>query len=308
MSRVAASQGTVLGCVALLLGCCFVSSPSARAGSEALPVRQALDLQVPAPPTPVKIDGKLRLVYELQVTNFAAVTVALTRVSVSVAEQPGPLLDDFKDAALSAMIGPLGSQPASGRSVAPDVREILPGMRSVIYFWLSLDDAVPRVVDHRIEFDFLHAKQRDRSVVQGGATAVRSVLPPVRGGLWAAIYDPSIERGHRRMIYAVHGRARVPARFAIDWVKVDRDGKSTEGSRRNALADASGNYVVLDLGQGRYAFYEHLKPGSVAVKPGDRVRSGQVIAAVGYTGDPRTAMLLSALCLMPVTFPSHPVS
>jgi murein DD-endopeptidase MepM/ murein hydrolase activator NlpD len=52
----------------------------------------------------------------------------------------------------------------------------------------------------------------------------------------------------------------------------------------HALEDATGNYVALDLGNGRYAFYEHLKPGSVRVSAGQRVRRGQVIAALGFTG------------------------
>lgn len=47
---------------------------------------------------------------------------------------------------------------------------------------------------------------------------------------------------------------------------------------------AAGNYVVLDIGHGRYVFYEHLKPGSVIVKVGQHVRKGQQIAALGFTG------------------------
>ncbi len=46
-----------------------------------------------------------------------------------------------------------------------------------------------------------------------------------------------------------------------------------------------GNRVVLDLGGGRYAFYAHLRPGSVQVKRGDRVHEGQVIGKVGMTGN-----------------------
>jgi uncharacterized protein len=49
------------------------------------------------------------------------------------------------------------------------------------------------------------------------------------------------------------------------------------------LADATGNYVALDLGSQRFAFYEHLAPG-LLVKPGDTVRRGQVIGRVGSTG------------------------
>jgi murein DD-endopeptidase MepM/ murein hydrolase activator NlpD len=129
-------------------------------------------------------------------------------------------------------------------------------------------------------------------------------------------------RGHRQVLFALDGEVRIPARFAIDWVKVDANGRFAlgDGSRvadwhgydaevlavsdavvaavRDTIAEApavalvahgldkaSGNYVTLDLGAGRYASYEHLKPGSILVRPGDRVRAGQVIARVGTTGD-----------------------
>lgn len=48
---------------------------------------------------------------------------------------------------------------------------------------------------------------------------------------------------------------------------------------------ASGNVVMLALPDGRFAVYEHLKPGSVAVKAGQTVRRGQVIGALGFSGD-----------------------
>jgi murein DD-endopeptidase MepM/ murein hydrolase activator NlpD len=51
------------------------------------------------------------------------------------------------------------------------------------------------------------------------------------------------------------------------------------------LENASGgNYVALDLGQGRHAFYEHLKHGSIRVNAGDRVKRGHVIGLLGNTG------------------------
>jgi hypothetical protein len=46
-----------------------------------------------------------------------------------------------------------------------------------------------------------------------------------------------------------------------------------------------GNHVVLDLGDGVYAAYAHLERGSVAVRPGDRVRAGDVIARAGNSGN-----------------------
>src|SRR5262249_48888843 len=37
--------------------------------------------------------------------------------------------------------------------------------------------------------------------------------------------------------------------------------------------------------RGQYAFYAHLQPGSLRVKVGDRVRKGQVLAKLGFSGN-----------------------
>lgn len=47
----------------------------------------------------------------------------------------------------------------------------------------------------------------------------------------------------------------------------------------------SGNWLSLDLGRSRYAFYAHLQPGSIRVKTGSRVRKGQVIGLLGNSGN-----------------------
>ena len=45
-----------------------------------------------------------------------------------------------------------------------------------------------------------------------------------------------------------------------------------------------GNNVELKLRGGRYVLYAHLKNGSIRVRPGQRVRSGQMLARVGNSG------------------------
>ena len=50
------------------------------------------------------------------------------------------------------------------------------------------------------------------------------------------------------------------------------------------IRQADGNYVILALGRGRYAFYAHLKPGSLRVERGDRVRAGDVLGLLGNSG------------------------
>jgi murein DD-endopeptidase MepM/ murein hydrolase activator NlpD len=123
----------------------------------------------------------------------------------------------------------------------------------------------------------------------------------------------------------VEGKARIAQRFAIDWLKLGADGRSFDGDRKLnknfhaygaealAVADATviaikdgipenepglasravlmtletvgGNFVVLQLRRDRYAFYAHLQPGSLRVKPGDVVKRGQVLGLVGNSGN-----------------------
>ena len=52
---------------------------------------------------------------------------------------------------------------------------------------------------------------------------------------------------------------------------------------RISIGDATGVYVTLDIGGGRYAFYEHLQPG-LAVKVGQKVHRGERLGKLGFTG------------------------
>lgn len=283
------------------------------------PLRESFDLQIPALPTPVTVDSTQRLVYELHLTNFAREPLLLTKVEV---------LDATRDDIVASFAGKNLTRRLArpGAPVTDPANEIAPGMRGVLYLEIALPQGVlPRTLDHRIEYTVANA---GASIVEGGRVTVGDAAPlvlgaPLRGGPWAAIHSPDWERGHRRVLYTIDGRARIPGRFAIDWVRLDDAGRTARGDAdkvgnsygygaevlavadatvaatrddvaesdsisthpKHALGDATGNYVALDLGGGRYAFYEHLKPGSLRVKPGQRVRRGEAIAALGFTGD-----------------------
>lgn len=45
-----------------------------------------------------------------------------------------------------------------------------------------------------------------------------------------------------------------------------------------------GNYVMIDHGRGEFSLVAHLRQGSVRVRPGERVRAGQIIGQVGNSG------------------------
>jgi len=310
----------------LLVALVLALSDSTASWAQARPrLVHSIDVQIPSAPAPVRIAGKPRLAYELHITNFRSADVALTRVDVLDADRTTSLWA-ARDSALTALLGRPGA-----RGDLADGRVIGPGMRAVMYLWLALDDSMPMPsrLRHRIEFDLIGPSGREHAVVEGGVSDVRDESPivlgaPLRGGPWVAVYDPMMAGGHRTSIYAIDGKARIPARFAIDWIRLDDDATPARGDATRianwhgygaevlAVADgivaeasddmpespsisggsrspipleaASGNYVTLDLGGGRYAFYEHLAHGSVRVRPGERVTRGQVLGQLGNSG------------------------
>lgn len=59
---------------------------------------------------------------------------------------------------------------------------------------------------------------------------------------------------------------------------------SASKNPKHVLADDAGNFVAIQLDDGRYTIYEHLRPGSIAAHAGQRVRRGEVLAELGFTG------------------------
>jgi murein DD-endopeptidase MepM/ murein hydrolase activator NlpD len=57
------------------------------------------------------------------------------------------------------------------------------------------------------------------------------------------------------------------------------------------VQNVDGNHIVLDLGNGAYAFYAHLLKDSLQVKVGDKVRRGQALAKLGNTGNANASHL-----------------
>ncbi len=156
------------------------------------------------------------------------------------------------------------------------------------------------------------------------------VAPPLKGSRWVAGGGCCTPYSyHRGATLPINGAVRVAERFAIDFVQlndknelasgpidqlssyayfgdeiysvaggtvveVENDlpeqvpGKLPEGA---TIQMAAGNHVVVDIGEGRYAFYAHMQPGSVRVKVGDKVTTGQVLGLLGNSGNTDTPHL-----------------
>ena len=150
------------------------------------------------------------------------------------------------------------------------------------------------------------------------------VGPPLEGPGWLAMETTSPFTHHFGAQITMNGVTRVPQRYAQDWILVDPvTGQAAAGNAtlaRNyygfgkeihAVADgmvadagdglpdsgtiysappasvdtAAGNFVIVDIGNRKYACYAHMENGSVRVKRGDTVREGQVIGLMGNSGN-----------------------
>lgn len=277
-----------------------------------------LAVTIPVAPQVVPMDRRAWLVFELHIANPSPTPITLRDVTITDADR-NAIARINGDAVVRQLDA--STAPASGRA------DVAPGTTRVIYVDAPLPEALATVPD--IRYEVLGTTSQGGHIgVRSGLVAVDrrapSVLgPPLAGGPWVAIHHPDWERGHRRVFYTVSGVARLPGRFTIDFVKVDRDGRTARGDadvivnslgygaevlavadatvaatrddmteaprvserRKHSPDDAAGNYVSLDLGRGRFAVYEHLKPGSIRVRPGQVVARGEVVAQVGFTGD-----------------------
>lgn len=149
------------------------------------------------------------------------------------------------------------------------------------------------------------------------------ISPPLTGPNWLDGSGCCDMGPHRMALNPIDGQLWAAERFAIDYVQLDSDGRESHGdptklesypafgSDVRAVADGlvvavvdglpeqipgkvpaglsldqyPGNHIVQDLGGGNFALYAHLKTGTVAVTPGARLSAGQVIGAVGNTGN-----------------------
>ena len=149
------------------------------------------------------------------------------------------------------------------------------------------------------------------------------IAPPLRGDGWLVTNGCCAElTSHRSALLPVNGWLEASERFAIDFIQIRANGLLTTGPYERltsypffgdevisasagkvvAAVDrypetppgalppttaeaAGGNHVVVAMGSGRYAFYAHLQPGSVAVEVGERVEVGEPLGRLGSSGN-----------------------
>jgi hypothetical protein len=297
------------------------ASSTAAAGDP--PVVTPIAVEVLDPPDPVLgADNRNHLAYELKVANLGRSEVTLDSVQPRTGGKPfggaleGELLapvfrlDNVQPGTTMA--------PGVGATIFMDVT--YPAHRRAPAtlshrFGITVRDPSGVKPPRVMSFTGVRTLVHRRKAIE--------VASPLRGGHWLAGNGCCVLTPHRGATLPIDGTIHVPERFAIDFVQLDAQDRlfsgpadalssyAFVGARIHAVApgrvvsiqdglpeqvpgtfptnptlqEAEGNYVVERIGAGRYAFYTHMQPGSLRVRKGTRVRSGQVIGLLGNSGN-----------------------
>jgi murein DD-endopeptidase MepM/ murein hydrolase activator NlpD len=309
---------------------CLIAAPLAAQTLKPDEVLSSISARTISAPNPVLgADGRVHLAYELMVDNPSHFFITLDKVEA--VDEAGNSLWSMEGDALAAM-----TKPFSANDPLP------PGGLAAVFMDVSFgpDETLPGTVFARLTVTRQAIGEDGKPaplpasspvpatvIFTGAPTAIGApavvVAPPLRGKGWIAVNGCcDAITSHRGAIIAVNGQLRVPERFAIDWVKLDDDGRISSGDGKKvedygyygapvlAVADGvvvnlydeadaqvpgeitgitteniGGNMIVTDIGGGNFAFYAHLQRGSLEVGLGDKVTAGQQIALLGNTGN-----------------------
>jgi murein DD-endopeptidase len=300
------------------------------------PLVVPLDVVIPIAPTAFKADGKWHLIYELHAANLGKWDCAITRLDVVAGDSRGDrkALASFAGAELDGMVVHPGDVPKDSARIAPGEFAVI--YMWVNFEKLEdVPASIGHSISTKIG-DYPETLSVDTQLQAVERKPVVTIQPPLDGENWLAGNGPSNASLHRRALIAVNGRAWISQRFAIDWVELFPEGTTYHGDpsdnknyraygaeihavaggtvseikdgipqntpRAKSLAvpitleTVGGNHVIVDIGEGRYAFYAHMQPGSVRVKVGDRVQAGDVLGLVGNTGNSSEPHLHFDIC------------
>ena len=148
------------------------------------------------------------------------------------------------------------------------------------------------------------------------------ISPPLKGSKWLVAGGYIGTLGHRTALFPIDNDLHSAQPYAIDWERLDDKNLSSTDITKNesnrsygepvyAVADGTvlgvnnrfldqppqkpegddrlawpaGNSLVLDIGNGHYVMYAHMRKDSIKFKPGDKVKRGEQIGNVGSTGN-----------------------
>src|ERR1700678_1408121 len=258
-------------------------------------------------------DARTHLVYELELKNFSSAALSIEKLEILAPDNSVLQALDAKE--IAARLQPAGRRDSGATMPASTfallfIHVTLPENQhapaSLIHRIHLRAEAAPPGQQEITETGGEIAVDTQPVVVIG---------PPLRGANYVSADSCCDATRHTRAALPVNGRVWLAQRYAVDWEQLDDANRIYHGPRENLASyaifgqpvlavararvahivdglpeetpgqyptnipvdKADGNSVILDLGDGRFAMYAHMQPGSIRVHAGDTVELGQVI-------------------------------
>lgn len=270
-------------------------------------------------------DRRKHIEYDLVVTNDFQADVTLKSLAVRARGQRLLTLTGEGLAAHTHALGaaaPTRTIPGASTvaiivdAAVPERRPVPKHLGNEIRYGVAPNPLTPAIASYTVHGPRLRVARRKPTVI---APPLRG--PGWLGG--NSCCDP--DAPHRSTLLPTNGTLLPIETFAIDWQRIRNgvyfrgDGEAVGdypgyGARIRSVApgrvvavvddlpeapinhlpvaptvhsadEFPGNHAVIKIGPRKYAVYAHLQPGSVRVKPGQRVRTGQVLGLLGNSGN-----------------------
>ncbi len=283
-----------------------------------------LHISVKFAPTPVLAEGQWHIIYELNISNTGKRNLQLQKLEILDESTDKVMQTISGDTLIAALARPGTHNTPDPASIEAGMQTIvfidLQGDQEtpppqVLYHRLGFTPIDGSIKEQNIV---------SSGTLRINPTPPVVLAAPLRGGNWLASHGLSNTSSHRRSLLTINGPTTIAQRYAIDWTQIGDDGQIFRGdpaknsnwtpynadvlavangrivevldglpendptSDTKAIAinydNAPGNHIVMDIGQGHFVLYAHLKPASLLVHVGDLVSQGQILASLGNSG------------------------
>ncbi|MEI6796368.1 MAG: peptidoglycan DD-metalloendopeptidase family protein [Methanomassiliicoccales archaeon] len=276
---------------------------------------------VPFAPIKVRMEYETVIAYEIEFSDFDLDQMTLTGAKVFCIDN-GTLLQDIGGSYLAATYHSRSLPAPTADELWHGTGKLLHSRLSV--FLTVANASGLTALGHQFSFTWRGGQvlvEGPQTFLQN--RTVPSIGPPLSGANWIGVETSIATSHHMRDQITLDNITRCPQRYAVDYMMMfddmtyyRNDGKNNSdwycyGADLLAVADgvvtyaidgiedntpfginsslpllqAGGNYVIIDIGDGNFAQYGHMIPGSVNVTVGQHVTKGQVIGLQGNSGN-----------------------
>lgn len=282
-----------------------------------------LDINVPLEPTLFPGGGFSYLIYELHLQNYTDEPLTMQELEiVDASHTPNRVIAAFTGSQLYERLLPIGADKIDGDHPLGGGKRAV----AFICLAFDDASSVPKKLSHRLlvgnsvaegaAIGTQHAKLKVLAPPVTGTDWVADNGPSLdshhRTGLfvaggrahlsrrfaidWKRTKQGEMYSGDARDVRSYYSYGEKVFAVADAVVVSAKDGLPDNVPRTAAgfdtavpltMENVAGNAIVLDLGDGQFAYYAHLKPGSVRIKAGDHVKRGEWLGQIGGSGDAR---------------------